>query len=325
LAQERPLARKKSIDGAYDLAEVVRLYESGLSQKEVGLRVGLEQTSVGDVLRRAGVQSRRAGGPRRYSLDEGFFEATDTAEKAYWLGFLAADGGIMPHGSGVAVHLAERDLGHLRKLASALGSDAPIEKTPTGPALRLHSKRLAESLAPLGVVHRKSYLGTPWGGRPDLMPHYWRGLMDGDGHISKSQAYIALAGTQAVVTAFSVFAHEVCGTDAKPRPATRGAVWAFMVVGAKKVPVLLEAIYGLDGPVLERKAAAAAALIDRHPPRQPKMCRICGQPAVGRALCGLHWQRWRKFGDPEFPAAHRRDPLTGQFLRSSSGISKPSA
>ena len=32
--------------------------------------------------------------------------------------------------------------------------------------------------------------------------------------------------------------------------------------------------------------------------RQPRSCVICGKPHSGRGYCEMHYQRWRKHGDP---------------------------
>ena len=64
-----------------------------------------------------------------------YFERIDTPEKAYWLGFISADGCIIatakyPEGSHLAVQLAVRDKGHLVKLKAALGAHAGVSRGP---------------------------------------------------------------------------------------------------------------------------------------------------------------------------------------------------
>ncbi len=294
--------RKKSLDGVYDPAEVASLYVAGMSQHQIGMRLGLSQSSVSRILRRDNVPRRPAHGPRTYPLNETYFDVIDTAEKAYWLGFIAADGGVRPGGSALMVHLARRDAGHLDSLRDALETTTPVHSTRTGVALCINSRHLTESVAPLGIVPRKSYVGTPWDGPADLMPHYWRGVIDGDGHISKTQASIALAGRLPVIEAFLRFAHEVNGTVATPRPREGDAAHHVVLMGAWKVPPLVRALYTIGGPALPRKHAAALALLARHPGRAPKVCRLCGAPHLAKGLCGKHYQRLVKFGDPEVGA-----------------------
>jgi hypothetical protein len=71
-------------------ARVVRAYCTGLSAPEVALRCGVFRLTVYNILKRHGVARRHA----THSVTEDYFAAIDTEEKAYWLGFLAADGCI---------------------------------------------------------------------------------------------------------------------------------------------------------------------------------------------------------------------------------------
>ena len=48
----------------------------------------------------------------------------DTEEKAYWLGFITADGCIVSKG-GLSVNLVATDAGHLEKLSVSLSSSWP--------------------------------------------------------------------------------------------------------------------------------------------------------------------------------------------------------
>lgn len=55
---------------------------------------------------------RAAGNERSYALQEDYFDKIDTQEKAYWLGFIAADGCIGEQRgkpSVLVVGLAEKD------------------------------------------------------------------------------------------------------------------------------------------------------------------------------------------------------------------------
>ena len=48
-------------------------------------------------------------------------------------------------------------------------------------SLSVGSRRLTKALVALGVTPRKSGTLQPWDGPADLMPHYWRGMVDGGG------------------------------------------------------------------------------------------------------------------------------------------------
>jgi hypothetical protein len=105
------------------------------------------------------------GSQRKYTLDHGYFNVIDAPEKAYWLGFLTADGSVVGDdvsGWCVSLELAEYDAGHVLKFARAMSTDAPVKPSPKGCVrLRLNSNRMAASLAALGVGPRKSLVVVP--------------------------------------------------------------------------------------------------------------------------------------------------------------------
>ncbi len=275
-----------------DTREVVRLYATGLSQQAVADALDVSQWWVSATLRRLGVPARPEGGRRRYTLDETYFDQIDTPDKAYWLGFLAADGFIRDNRT-LGLRLMASDEPHVKALGVALGSDTQVRDEQGGKEILFNSKHMVESLAKVGITRQKSTTCLPWDGPADLMPHYWRGAVDGDGHISKSRDYVSYCGTPAMVKAFKAFAHEVCGVNAAPRQGV--GMWVLNVNGARQTFKLVEAMYGVDGPVLERKRLAAVALLGRTR-RIKRLCSKpgCGKPHVARGLCTAHYQEWQR-------------------------------
>lgn len=121
------------------------------------------------------------------------FDIIDTEEKAYWIGFLAADGNVSI--TTLALALAEKDLHHLLKFKKFIGVDYKItlekkkmgEKIFIGFRYTVSSTNFASSLAKHGLVPRKSLiLQFPTTIPDNLIHHYIRGLVDGDGCYSIS-------------------------------------------------------------------------------------------------------------------------------------------
>lgn len=199
---------------------------------------------------------------RKYSLNQGYFAEIDTPEKAYWLGFIAADGSVSTSAGDfyLRVELSRVDVGHLLKLADALESDVPVRLTKQDCAsVTFHSKRLVEHLVALGVTERKSLVIVPPLERlAGLEAHYWRGLWDGDGTVSvrKNRAagwHIGVVGSFGCVDAFGAWAREICGSTAVPlRNAKDSACWQWNVGGTRKPRFLAERLrlagagFGLD-------------------------------------------------------------------------------
>jgi hypothetical protein len=67
---------------------------------------------------------------KRYTFDETFFEKIDTEEKAYWLGFLYADGYITSptaqKNQAFGMNLAIEDKAHVEKFKTSLKATYPI-------------------------------------------------------------------------------------------------------------------------------------------------------------------------------------------------------
>lgn len=215
----------------------------------------------------------------RYPLNETYFDAIDTPEKAYWLGFIVADGGIVRQGTksyDLRVELAEVDAGHLRLLGAVLESPRQllprIRKRGNGILQRTFtfvasSWYLVESLERLGVTTAKSATAVPWAGPASLMPHYWRGLFDGDGGISylKTNQHWSLSfcGSRPCVQGFSQWAAEVTGIHVAPLPVKHSpSCWTWVAAGTWGVQRLAVELYG-NAPVgLERKLAQVRPLLE---------------------------------------------------------------
>lgn len=205
-------------------------------------------------------------GSRKYLLDESFFSNIDTEHKAYWLGFIAADGCIIESGTthALRVELSVRDTEHLEQMCSDLGSTRPVVRRRTFAAVSFDSWRLVESLRALGITPRKSATVEAWNGPAELMPHYWRGMFDGDGSIYRTTRdgiwNLNLVGSQACVRAFAAWASAICGSKARPSIA-KGSCWTWTVGGGRSPQALAQALYGESTIALSRKRELAEALM----------------------------------------------------------------
>jgi hypothetical protein len=115
-----------------------------------------------------------------------YFEAIGDEARAYWLGFIAADGYLtgQKRGARFGLELAERDRDHLAVLAARL--ELPLRRTSRGNALITSANRaLIHDLRRAGIVERKSsddaIVLTLERCPAPLRRHFARGLFDGDG------------------------------------------------------------------------------------------------------------------------------------------------
>lgn len=174
-----------------DVDEIVTRYEGGESAKNIGDSVGVSWVAILNRLRQRGTAIRnKSQCQQRYSLNEYFFDVIDSEHKAYWLGFIAADGSV--NGNALAVALAPYDKDHLEKLARTISSNHPVREYsyPRQPFVRFYirSTHMTQSLSRYGIVPNKS-LTLRFPDLPaHLTRHFIRGYVDGDGGFSIATA-----------------------------------------------------------------------------------------------------------------------------------------
>lgn len=132
---------------------------------------------------------------RKYKFDENFFESINCEEKAYWLGFLLADGCLKSQSNKVNIRISCKDIKHLVKFRNDINSNHPIhtEKTVIGSkgydicSIGVESSKIYNDLLSLKLMPHKSTNEICYENiRVDLIPHYIRGIYDGDGWLSKN-------------------------------------------------------------------------------------------------------------------------------------------
>lgn len=173
---------------------IIDRYLSGESCEKIGKDFNVGYWSVRRLLKQYNIIIRThldiAANRRIYSVNENYFDEIDDEYKAYWLGFLAADGGVTGKYR-LKINLKYDDYDHLYKFKKHIEASNFIEyyhHPKKHPLVRLTitSKSLVESLAKYSIIPNKTYIVKPPNLSQDLILHYWRGVFDGDGCISKT-------------------------------------------------------------------------------------------------------------------------------------------
>lgn len=72
--------------------DIIKLYtQNWMKADDIGCKYNVSGCLIIRILKDNSITIRRRGG-RKYRVNVNFFENIDTEEKAYWLGFLYADG-----------------------------------------------------------------------------------------------------------------------------------------------------------------------------------------------------------------------------------------
>lgn len=194
------------------------------------------------------------------NFNEHYFDVIDTEQKAYWLGFIAADGNIRTKPSSVIrINLARKDIDHLRKFANAVELNRPVrEYTANGYlccSVALGSNIMGTRLVELGIIPAKSHTIIP---KPPLgfEDAYWRGVFDGDGSISINDrkrfvASVSFNGNIYMVNGFADWLNSkgIFGGYLAPHY----KIFKFKTAGTNKPASILRALYENSSIYLDRK------------------------------------------------------------------------
>jgi len=133
---------------------------------------------------------------KKLSYNEDYFEVIDTEEKAYWLGFLYADGYVTSQNRW-GIELSIKDYNHLEKLLKALDSNMQIKTRKRTNFInetemcgfQINNKKMFNDLLSKGVLRNKTYILK----FPDehildkkFYSDFIRGFYDGDGSLTLS-------------------------------------------------------------------------------------------------------------------------------------------
>jgi intein-encoded DNA endonuclease-like protein len=188
----------------YNENKIIQLYLEGKSTTTIGKELKYGEKSVKKILIKNKVALRNKTGLKK--CNENYFENLDTPNKAYFLGFIYADGCILDHKhrqEQLVINLQSQDKYILDAFSKELEFEgslhfyegSKIAKTPykdrfikRGDLYRLtiSSDKLCKDLRNWGVTPRKSLTCKfPHNIPNELIPHFIRGIFDGDGYISK--------------------------------------------------------------------------------------------------------------------------------------------
>lgn len=122
-------------------------------------------------------------------FNENYFDVIDTEEKAYWLGFIFADGCIMSKTYSFELSLGHKDSEHIQKFAKAINYTGKIYKKKHSTSCCLRSKHFWTTLYNYGCVPNKSLVlqfpKLTIFKSNCLIHSFIRGYFDGDGCISQ--------------------------------------------------------------------------------------------------------------------------------------------
>lgn len=161
----------------------------------------VSRASVAKFLEKLNIKTQHGNHYRKYHHNENFFEVIDNEKKAYWLGFMYADGWILDNTKrygqdhfGIGLDLEDEQ--HLIKFLQDIEANNPlhydVSKDRHMVKVELTSQKTVDDLINQGCFKQKTAILQPPKNVPEnLLHHFIRGFFDGDGSIveSKGQYY----------------------------------------------------------------------------------------------------------------------------------------
>ena len=211
-----------------------------------------------------------------YQCDRSFFHKIDTEEKAYWLGFLYADGNVFINEGWsyiMSLTLSKVDTEHVLKFKNALKCDIPhyFKETPNPanqkehmPMVRLDisSKELCNDLISQGCTPQKSLTKQfPKKVPHNLLRHFFRGYIDGNGCITsteKTKLELSISSCYSFLESFIKYIKNEIGIDI-PAPskfkAKNGMEWGVLSKTGNRAFQIIKFFYQDSKVYLNRKHA----------------------------------------------------------------------
>lgn len=167
---------------------IVKDFLNGFYYEDLRKKYNLTRRAPAEIIKEYGL-NWIAQRKNKYSLNEHYFDKIDSNEKAYWLGYIAADGCITKTNYFAAASIDKEILDQLKIDLEYTGEVyLPKQKENRTPAYRINfsSKILCDALRKLGIHEKKSMI---YNELPNIdekyISHFIRGYFDGDGCICK--------------------------------------------------------------------------------------------------------------------------------------------
>lgn len=176
--------------------EILDLYlNKKQSQSSIADQFGVSRAVIKRILAENQISGIKNN--HKYKADYRKFKVIDSAQKAYWLGFIAADGCnyIRETNASVVINISRKDKEHLVKFQNFMNSnvqiidhiqDAGFSNNTQMSKIVFNSIEMAEDLKNLGITPKKSLTLKP----PEIEKEYFLpfilGYFDGDGSLFKA-------------------------------------------------------------------------------------------------------------------------------------------
>lgn len=186
---------------------IVQRYKDGDSSEKISKDLDLNASTVCRVLKRNNIELKKAKHfNRKYQINEDFLDEINTQEKAYFLGFMYADGCVHKRKTNFNLTLHQQDVDILEIFSNIFYGFNKVVTTDGGyRALTIYSAKLCSKLIQNGCMPAKTFKVQLPKLPKELLSHFLRGVYDGDGCINLCES----GRVRVILTGYSEFLKEI--------------------------------------------------------------------------------------------------------------------
>lgn len=258
--------------------KIIEAYKNNMSLREIEKEFKVLRTTVSKFLEEQNIKKIKGNHYRKYFHDFDFFENIDTEEKAYWLGFMFADGYIVNHENrygedSFGLTLAEDSLDSIEKFKKSLHATNPIlydnSKSIGQPLAKivLTSQKTVNDLIDKGCVKQKSLILQPPKKVPEkLLSHFIRGFFDGDGSLTKYNYNNYPSYNIEFTTTYemAIWLRDIFGKGDVHKEKRRYFTWYYSIGGNRQVLDICNYMYDEATIWMNRKYARYQELLSKY-------------------------------------------------------------
>lgn len=174
-----------------NIDKIIKDYQLGISTEKIAKQLNIDPQTACRILERNKIPLRSPSErTRTYIINEHYFDVIDTQNKAYFLGLLYADGCVSKKGYSTVLSLHKKDEGLVKQLSILIYNEEHVNYHEDSCCLEIYSKYMNETLTKHGCEPLKTFtIRFPTWLDDNLIPHFIRGYLDGDGCISAEDRF----------------------------------------------------------------------------------------------------------------------------------------
>lgn len=216
-----------------EIGSIIEEYYAGNSVNKLSIKYEVSNTFITKLFKLNNVQFRSRADENRtrfgYTLNDKCFSTINSEKDSYFLGFILADGCItngylhltIKQSDGYILKELQNHLGMNYGYSESSVNDKRTNKTYHRSSLQVKNKNITENLRNQNIEPNKSTI--------EKLPnidwlndrHFWRGVMDGDGHVKMSathRSHILLVGSFEIIQGFIEFCDNTVGLKVQRVP-----------------------------------------------------------------------------------------------------------